>query len=218
MGKYQSTKIIELGSCAFRQPKATSHCKNINGYQLIAKIWLSANELDDKNWVFDFGSFKELTKTLQKTFDHKLVIDKNDPAKPAFRELERYGAAEIIEMDGVGIEKFAHYVFEQTDTYVKFVTKDRVWCEKVEVFEHEKNSAIYNKANGANIKQEILETKAVNIEPAPTPASIPAPVPAPVAPIPAPVEQVQRGPRPAPLSNPVTKGWSNPFAGTSWGA
>jgi len=211
MGKYQSTKIIELGSTAFRQPKATSHCKNIHGYQLKAKIWLSANELDDKNWVFDFGSFKELTNNLQKTFDHKLVIDKNDPAKPAFRELERYGAAEIVEMDGVGIEKFAQFVFDQTDTYVKFMTKDRVWCEKVEVFEHENNSAIYNKDNVVKIQQEKLDTKPVTIEPDPTPASIPAPVPAPF-------EQVQSGPKPAPLSNPITKGWSNPFAGTSWGA
>ena len=211
MGKYQSTKVIELGSCAFRQPKAKSHCKNVHGYRLIAKIWVSANELDENNWVFDFGSFKELSNDLQKTFDHKLVIDKNDPAKPAFRELERYGAVEIVEMDGVGIEKFAEYVFNQTNTFVKFKTNNRVWCEKVEVFEHEKNSAIYNNVETSKNVSEILDTKPVNIEPAPTPASVPAPAPAPV-------EQVQSGPRPAPLSNPITKGWSNPFAGTSWGA
>ena len=211
MSKFKSTKVIELGSCAFRQPKATSHCKNIHGYQLKAKLWLGADELDDKNWVFDFGSFKDLKDKLQKTFDHKLVIDKNDPAKPAFRELERYGAAEIVEMDGVGIEKFAEFVFKETDVYVKIHSNNRVWCEKVEIFEHEQNSAIF----GKEVIKELAHNTNVGIaQPlnvAPEPVSTPAPIP-----VPAPVQQ--SGPRPAPLSNPVTKGWSNPFAGTSWGA
>jgi 6-pyruvoyltetrahydropterin/6-carboxytetrahydropterin synthase len=212
MGKYQSTKFIELGSTAFRQPKASSHCKNIHGYQLKAKVWLGANELDENNWVFDFGSFKELTKTLQKTFDHKLVIDKNDPAKSIFRELERYGAAEIIEMDGVGIEKFAQFVFEQTDTYVKFCTKDRVWCDKVEIFEHEKNSAIYCKEFLKDIIVKDASKPVTGIQPTV------AETPKPPTQIPASPEQISKGPRPAPLSNPVTTGWSNPFAGTSWGS
>lgn len=202
MAKYQSTKLIELGSCAFRQPKATSHCKFIHGYQLTAKIWLEANELDDKNWVFDFGAFKELTNALQKTFDHKLVIDKNDPAKPAFRELERYGAAEIVEMDGVGIEKFAQYVFEEADNYVKYHSNRRVWCSQVEVFEHDKNSAIYRKEE--NLVREIkLDTKAVDAKHVEL-KSVPAPA--------------QSGPIPAAIGNKVTEGWTNPFAGTSWGA
>lgn len=210
MSKFQSTKVIELGSCAFRQPKATSHCKNIHGYQLKAKLWLGADELDDKNWVFDFGSFKELKEKLQKTFDHKLVIDKNDPAKPAFRELERYGAAEIIEMDGVGIEKFAQFVFDQADTYVKFASQGRVWCDKVEIFEHEQNSAVYSK----EIVNEIVSKE----EPKRETGVVYTPVTAPSSPeqVPAPVQQT--GPKPAPLSNPITTGWSNPFAGTSWGA
>lgn len=206
MSKFQSTKVIELGSCAFRQPKATSHCKNIHGYQLKAKLWLGADALDDKNWVFDFGSFKELKEKLQKTFDHKLVIDRNDPAKPAYRELERYGAAEIVEMDGVGIEKFAEYVFNQTDTYVKFISQGRVWCDKVEIFEHEQNSAVYSKET----KQEIIAKEEPKIEPGIVHTPTPTPEP--------PVPEQQRGPRPAPLSNPITTGWSNPFAGTSWGA
>lgn len=210
MQKFSSTKIIELGSCAFRQPNAKSHCKYVHGYRLIAKVWLCADELDENNWVFDFGSFKELTNSLQKTFDHKLVLDKNDPAKSVFKELERYGAVSIVEMDGVGIEKFAQYVFEQTDTYVKFVTKNRVWCEKVEVFEHEKNSAIYrlnvvNELISKTDPKEII-TGTQLTEEIKTPLVAAEAVPP------------NNGPRPAPLTSPITKGWSNPFAGTSWGA
>lgn len=210
MGKFSSTKIIELGSCAFRQPNASSHCKFVHGYRLIAKIWVSANELDDNNWVFDFGSFKELTKTLQKTFDHKLVIDKKDPAKSVFKELERYGAVDIVEMDGVGIEKFAQYVFEQTDTYVKFVTKNRVWCDKVEVFEHEKNSAIYGKSimSELNLNEPNKPKTGIVHTESQEPKSIETKID----------NNTKAGPKPAPLSNPITKGWSNPFGGTSWGS
>jgi len=213
MAKFFSTKVIELGSAAFRQPKATSHCKFVHGYRLKAKIWVAAEILDSNNWVFDFGSFKELKATLQKTFDHKLVIDKNDPAKHVFRELERYGAVDIIEMDGVGIEKFAEFVFNQTDTFVKYTTQNRVWCEKVEVFEHEDNSAIYqisdkktDECKSKCCKKEeptlpsVIE-KAEEPVPLQTQSNIPAP-----------------GPQPAQFGNKVTTGWSNPFAGTSWGA
>lgn len=208
MGKFLSTKVFDLGSTAFRQPKATSHCKFIHGYRLKAKIWLGADSLDDNNWVFDFGGFKELKTKLEKTFDHKLVIDKNDPAKPAFRELERYGAVEIIEMDGVGIEKFAQFVFDQTDTFVKFATSNRVWCEKVEVFEHENNSAIFAKETTVPTKQCCIkedtkaEPKHIELESLVTESKI---VSEPV------------GPKPAPLHNKVSSGWSDPFAGTSWG-
>jgi len=210
MGKFLSTKVIDLGSTAFRQPKATSHCKYVHGYRLKAKIWLGADSLDDNNWVFDFGGFKELRNKLEKTFDHKLVIDKNDPAKPAFRELERYGAVEIVEMDGVGIEKFAEFVFEQTDMFVKVSTSNRVWCEKVEVFEHENNSAVYLKSqketvNECYCKEEDKkpDIKHVELENLATDSNLKS-------------EPV--GPQPAPLHNKVTTGWSNPFAGTSWGS
>lgn len=215
MGKYISTKIVELGSTAFRQPNAESHCKFLHGYRLKAKIWLGSDSLDKNNWVYDFGGFKELKKILEKTFDHKLVIDKKDPAKSIFRELERYGAVDIVEMDGVGIEKFAEFVFNQTDQYIKFNTENRVWCEKVEVFEHENNSAIYQKENiltettcNCNCSKEDKVEKAeeVNLETLVSPTEGVK------------TEEVKSGPIPAPLTNKVTTGWGNPFAGTSWGA
>ena len=52
--RYVSTKIIPMGSTAFRQWKADSHCKLIHGYRLQCKLWFTAEELDDKNWIYDF--------------------------------------------------------------------------------------------------------------------------------------------------------------------
>lgn len=143
--RYYSTKIIELGSTAFRQPNAKSHCRFIHGYRLIGKFIFTADELDSNNWVVDFGDFDELKGFLQEKFDHTLVLSKNDPAMKEFQALEKAGAASIVVLDdGVGIEMFAKYCFEAADSYVKHKTNGRVRAYSVEVFEHEKNSAIYS--------------------------------------------------------------------------
>jgi 6-pyruvoyltetrahydropterin/6-carboxytetrahydropterin synthase len=207
MSKFYSTKVIELGSTAFRQPGAKSHCSKVHGYQLKAKLWFAANELNECNWVFDFADLKELKATLQKTFDHKLVITKDDPAKSAFRELERYGAVDIVVMEnGVGIEKFAEFVLNVADNYVRFKTGNRVWCEKVEVFEHDLNSAIYEKIPNGEYKAVTNDTVLLN-EVQKEVTTLPT------------ITQPQEvnNPHAAPVGNKVTSGWSNPFGGTSWG-
>ena len=83
---FSSTKIIELGSWAFRQPQATSHCRFVHGYRLIGKFWFGANELDENNWVIDFGGFKDIKKKLKNTFDHKTVISNDDPELETFKK------------------------------------------------------------------------------------------------------------------------------------
>jgi len=146
MGKFYSTKVIPLGSCAFRQPHAASHCKFIHGYRLQAKFWFTCNELDKNNWVVDFGGLKTLKKILEDTFDHKTVVWTKDPDLDMFRELEKRKMIELVELtNGVGIERFAEYCCEVADMQVKAMTGDRCWCEKVEVWEHEQNSAIFQK-------------------------------------------------------------------------
>ncbi len=139
-----STKVIELGSCAFRQPNANSHCRFMHGYRLVAKFWFGAHKLDENNWVVDFGSLKHLKNMLEEQFDHTTVIARNDPHLNKFIELNDLGVVDLrIMEDGVGIEKFAQYCWRSADNYVRETTKNRCWCKKVEVFEHEKNSASY---------------------------------------------------------------------------
>ena len=141
--KFSSTKILELGSCAFRQPKAKSHCKYLHGYRLTAKFWFGANQLDDNNWVVDFGSFDHLKKLLKSQFDHTTVIDKSDPFIESFQGLGAAGVLDLKVMDGVGIEKFAEYCFKVSNDFISEQSEGRCWVDKVEVFEHDNNSAIY---------------------------------------------------------------------------
>ena len=142
---FQSTKVIELGSCAFRQWRATdSHCRHIHGYQLKAKIWFGCNTLDDRNWVVDFGGLKDLKVILQGYFDHTLTVAADDPALELFKEL---ATGDVINLrvfeGGVGIEKTAEFVFNLTQEYIKAASSGRCWVNAVEVFEHADNSAVY---------------------------------------------------------------------------
>ncbi len=153
MSKYTSTKVIELGSCAFRQPNAafnrpgagvnSKRCSFVHGYKLQAKFWFECNHLDDKNWVVDFGGLGNLKLMLQHQFDHTLTIDREDPLLPLFEELHERGGCDLRIMDGVGIEKVAEWCFEVANQHIKEITNNRCWVSKVEVWEHDKNSAIY---------------------------------------------------------------------------
>lgn len=218
---YQSTKILELGSCAFRQWRADhSHCHFIHGYRLVAKFWFSAKELDDKNWVVDFGGLKELKTLLESQFDHTFCVAQDDPYLNDFKALAAKGVCDLRIMDGVGIEKTAEWCFKHADAFIRKHTNDRCCVEKVEVWEHEKNSAIYTvqKSGGCkdkskepieqfefNFKQE---TTTQPLEQVPTHTTVAAPAP-----------EIQEAAKDtgAAVGNRTTTGWGNPFGGTSWG-
>ena len=143
---YYSTKTYghNIGlSCAFRQPKADSHCRFIHGYSLAFRFTFGCKELDKKNWAVDFGSLKPLKKWLENTFDHKIAVDENDPEIETFKQLEEDGLAELSVMDGVGAEKFAEHAFNFADKLIREATDNRCYVVKVECAEHGANSAIY---------------------------------------------------------------------------
>ena len=131
-------------SCAFRQWKADSHCNLIHGYALQFELKFGSNGLDEKNWVVDFGGLKPLKQWLENNFDHKVVLDRDDPEIDTFHDLEKKGLCEITIFDGVGVEKFAEHAYDVASLIVKEMTNDRCWVESVECSEHGANSAIYS--------------------------------------------------------------------------
>jgi 6-pyruvoyltetrahydropterin/6-carboxytetrahydropterin synthase len=147
---YQSTKTyghnIGLSAC-FRQPNAHSHCKFLHGYSLQFKFTFEAAELDERNWVVDFGGLKPLKAWLEATFDHKVVLDHEDPHLEDFQLLADKGLAEITLLDGVGVEKFAEHAFEFADRLVRDGSNGRCWVVSTECAEHGANSAIFNGRN-----------------------------------------------------------------------
>ena len=142
-----STKTYghELGlSAVFRQWRATSHCNKLHGYSLSFRFVFEATKLDDRNWVVDFGGLKGLKDKLQEVFDHKLVVAKDDPELENLRALAASGLADIVELDGVGCEKFAELAATLARIQIdKLGMSKRVKVVEVECFEHGANSAIY---------------------------------------------------------------------------
>ena len=55
------------------------------------------------------------------------------------------GVAQVRVLPATGAEKFAQYVFEKLDDFVKEETDGRVKVRQVEFSEHGKNSAIFTR-------------------------------------------------------------------------
>lgn len=145
---YKSTKTFghDVGiSCAFRQWRAVhSHCSKLHGYALGFKFTFEANELDDRNWVVDFGGLKSLKRLIVEHFDHKTVIAQDDPLLDEFRKLRDTGAIDLVIIDNVGCEAFAEVAYGFAQSYLeRDGLAHRVRVASVEVFEHGANSAIY---------------------------------------------------------------------------
>jgi len=201
--KYVSTKIIELGSCAFRQWKADSHCKYIHGYRLVAKFWFECDRLDERNWVVDFGGLKELKQVLEKQFDHTFCVSADDPLLDQFKALHASGAADLrIMPKGVGIERTAEWCFDVADAHVRGMTKNRCWVQKVEVWEHEKNSAIVSYQQEECTKQASLHAADIRVATEQNVSNK--------------VEPVLNNSQAAQVGNIKTSGFKDLFAGTTW--
>ena len=142
--KQISTKVIPLGSTAFRLWRAKSHCRLLHGYRLSTKIYFYAEDLDETNWIFDFGNCKEIKAILENQFDHTTCVAADDPELDLFKLMNEKDMIDLrIMKNGVSIEKTSEWIFNTVNNYVKDKTNSRVCVIKVEVWEHEGNSAIY---------------------------------------------------------------------------
>lgn len=144
---YLSTKTYnhEVGlSCAFRQWRASSHCRYLHGYALSVRFEFEANHLDQRNWVIDFGALKPIKEWLVTMFDHRTLIAKDDPLLRSFVALDREGACNLMVVDAVGCEAFAKLIYEYAALWLRTEEHSpRVHLRRVEVCEHGANSAIY---------------------------------------------------------------------------
>ena len=130
-------------SCAFRQWRADSHCKLIHGYSLGFRFVFEASQLDDRNWVYDFGNLGFVKDFLEDNFDHVLMIASDDPKRTELYNLNREGIASVRELPVVGCEAFAEYVFSYVHNEIMTETNGRVSLVSVECFEHGANSALF---------------------------------------------------------------------------
>ena len=149
---YKSTKIFENFSVSLRQHKAAhSHCQLLHGYALKFKVWFEADSLDEMNWVVDFGGFKDapqgngLKQWMNNMFDHTLLIEQDDPYLDIFQQLEQMKICKLVILEKAGCESLAKMVYDKFNERLSKTDAGRARVVKVEVFENDKNSAIYEK-------------------------------------------------------------------------
>lgn len=150
--KYRSTKRFDNFSVALRQHKAQhSHCQLLHGYALEFKVWFESVELetekqlDEMNWIVDFGLFSRngLKDWLNNMFDHTLLVEKDDPQLESFIYLQELNLCKLQVLERMGAESLSKLVFDKfNDTFSK-TEGGRIKVVKVECFENNKNSGIY---------------------------------------------------------------------------
>lgn len=154
MSTYKSTKLFDGYSTCFRQWKAEStHCKFLHGYAISFRVWFEG-QLDERNWVWDFGGMKRAKNKIYggtpKEFfdwllDHTTIVAEDDPYLEKFKQMDEDGIIQLRILPATGCEKFAEYLYDVINEFLEKETNGRVKAIKVEVYEHEKNSASYEK-------------------------------------------------------------------------
>ncbi len=153
MARYNSVKTYghDVGlSCAFRQWRAESHCRFMHGYSLSFEFVFAADELDNKNWVVDFGGLKRLKRWLKQHFDHKTAVAFDDPMYETFERMHNDGIIDMVAVESTGCEKFAEMAWNFADSMIQELYGNRCWVESVTVREHGANSAIYRSEDNAH--------------------------------------------------------------------
>jgi len=129
-------------SCCFRQWRADSHCKFLHGYPLEIRIEFCAHNLDERNWVIDFGGLKRFKSHIEATFDHKTLVAQDDPRLDDITYLSQLEVADVLVVENTGCELFAKLVYDFAEMWLEGEGQDhRVWIGLVEVREHPGNAA-----------------------------------------------------------------------------
>ena len=85
----------------------------LHGYSIGIKLIFECDELDERNWVFDFGGLKQFKKWSEDTFDHKLLVAQDDPHRDKLEQLGKDGLADVVIVPGVGCERFAEMAYKK---------------------------------------------------------------------------------------------------------
>ena len=152
MGSFRSTKVFDGYSTVFRQWKAEeTHCSFLHGYGVSFKVWFEG-ELDERNWVWDFGGMKRAKGTIDGMnpkawmdymFDHTTIVAEDDPYLETFKKMNDEGIIQLRIIPAVGAEQFSNYLWVKLNNFIQEETNGRVRVVQVEFREHEKNTAFY---------------------------------------------------------------------------
>jgi 6-pyruvoyltetrahydropterin/6-carboxytetrahydropterin synthase len=70
-------------------------------------------------------------------------VAQDDPYLPTFKQMDEDGVIQLRVVPSVGCERFAEFLYHKINRFLREETGGRVKASKVEVYEHERNSASY---------------------------------------------------------------------------
>ena len=145
--KFQSTKKLGPISVGHRQWRDDGHCAWVHGYGRYIQFTFEG-DLDERQWVMDFGDLKDIKQWLEEQWDHRVMIASDDPQLDKLKEMHDLNIMNINVMDvekgwGPGIEASCKFVYDHVQPIITQKTNGRVKITKVEIWEHERNSAVY---------------------------------------------------------------------------
>ena len=143
---FTSSKRIGPISTGHRQWKDNGNCSFVHGYGRYVEFTFACNERDDKGWVMDFGDLRDVKQWLEDQWDHRLLLAHDDPLLEDFKKIQSKGGVDLNIMPegyGPGIEDSCKWVYDNITPMIKLLTDNRVWIQKVRVYEHENNWAEY---------------------------------------------------------------------------
>ena len=145
--KFQSTKKLGPISVGHRQWRDNGHCAWVHGYGRYIQFTFEG-DLDERQWVMDFGDLKDVKQWLEEQWDHRVMIASDDPQLEKLKEMHDLSIMNINVMDvdkgwGPGIEASCKFVYDHVQPIIAQKTNGRVTLTKVEIWEHERNSAVY---------------------------------------------------------------------------
>jgi 6-pyruvoyltetrahydropterin/6-carboxytetrahydropterin synthase len=100
-------------------------CRYLHGHNGRVIISLAAEELDDRGMVLDFGDIKHVvSKWIDETLDHRMLLHRDDPAIAALEEL---GEPLFLMDANPTAENIARTIFDFTQSQGFPVVETRLW-------------------------------------------------------------------------------------------
>lgn len=141
---YVIKKQLDTFSAAHRITKGyQGKCKDLHGHDYQVEITLHCHELDQYDFVIDFGEIKQICdKWLQQHWDHATLVGGEDPVLLKFVEQEQQKHFLLPEGRNSTVEFLAELLFEIFERELASFTP-RVQLYSVEIAESQTARALF---------------------------------------------------------------------------
>lgn len=124
-------------------------CAYIHGYSRYVQFTFQG-DLDRHQWVQDFGDCKFIKEFIEANWDHRVLVAQSDPQLELLESLHEQNMIALTVIDdvnnngwGPGIEGSCKHLYDVLQPIVSERSGGRVSIAKIEIWEHENNTASY---------------------------------------------------------------------------